>query len=529
MTMRVGRTTALLLLALLSSACASRRLRREAAQSLILADARVLDGCYDCLLEARATYAQLAMSRYVNADTIRARLLEADLLLALRQKELGLDATDAMRRARESATRASGVESAERLVAIADAVRPDGTGRTGSWMEPLRRERGSVTEVVPGEVAWLVSAPVTIRKPVRDYLALALDCSWDGRVLAPRTPPGAPHRRPVLLPDSPPLIIYRTGICLGADTNMLAGAMALVPRYHEAAYYAGSTMAFLAEQDGGVRAGELLARALGRYPESTGVTYMNGWLARIIGECQRAVGLYDRTIGIDSAHAMAWLDRTICLSRTRQDSAAELSATRLIALGGETRQQGYYWRAVSRLRLRQLDSARADIEMAKALSRDENTLTIAGVIENEQNDLAVAETDLRAARAALHGNENCTAAMTLGFVLRKAQRPAESAAEFEAAMHCHDFRVSFIRRGIEQLRARLERNPAYISRRIDALVADSTDQRERYFAAAFNAAGSIANAGQLDRSLELLDVAAGDPRLATPIAELRSAVLAAKR
>jgi hypothetical protein len=83
--------------------------------------------------------------------------------------------------------------------------------------------------------------------------------------------------------------------------------------------------------------------------------------------------------------------------------------------------QGYYWRASSRLRRRELDLARSDIETAKSKGRGGETLTLAGVIEHEQNDLAIAESDLKEARAAFRGSENCTAAFYLGSVQNKRQ------------------------------------------------------------------------------------------------------------
>ena len=59
--------------------------------ALAAADARILEGCYDCLLAARATYERLAGSKYMQRDTMLLRLFETELLLALREKELQLD------------------------------------------------------------------------------------------------------------------------------------------------------------------------------------------------------------------------------------------------------------------------------------------------------------------------------------------------------------------------------------------------------------------------------------------------------
>jgi hypothetical protein len=508
---------------LLFTACAGKRIRRENAIALTVADARVLEGCYYCLVEARDIYERLAASKYSNRDTVSLRLLETSLLLMLREKELGLDWRASSRRAINLAGQAPAAIDARRLLNVAAAVLPDGTGRPADWPTDLRRQWREFVQRIPGEVAWLMSAP--LRPVVRDYLALALDCSYDARVLAPVRQMGAAQRRPVLPPDAPPIITYRTGICMRPEPAMLAAVLALVPRFDEAAYFAGSHAAFLAEEDGGAKAAPLLSQAHQRFPRSPGLNYMRGWLADAIGECSDAVRHFDAVITIDSTHEYARLQRTICLSRLRRDSAAIASATALLDLRTLSSQPAYYWRAVSQLRLKALPAARSDIDSAKALGRDANSLTLAGIIENEQNDLAIAEQDLRAARELPLGDINCTAAWTLALVIGKSARRAESAQMFEAAMACYDAKVWEIRGRITRLREKPSPNPAFVAKRIAGLEADSTDQRSRYFASAFNAAGQIANAGQRSRAVELLDIAARDTKLAPQVAELRKAIL----
>lgn len=511
---------------LLFAACAAKSIRRENALALAMSDARVLEGCYDCLLEAQAGYERLAASKYVNRDTILLRLLETTLLVMLREKELALDWRASAGRARELAGRTPTPVDAARLLTIAEAVLPDGTGRPSNWPAEMRSGWRYFLPKIPGEIAWLSSAP--LRPEVRDYLALALDCSYDARVLAPVQQLGATQRRPILAPEAPPIITYRTGICMGAEPAMLTAVMALVPRFHEAAYFAGSLAAFGAEEDGGAKAAPLLRQAQNRFPRSPGVNYMRGWLADALGECGEAVRHFDAVLEIDRAHEFAWLHRTKCLSRLRDDSSVIASATALLALRTRSTQQAYYWRAVSLLRLKDLSGARSDIEAAKALGHDANSLTLAGVIENEQADLAIAERDLRAARALPHGDANCIATWTLALVLGSSNRPAESARMFEAAMGCFNMKVAVIGYQIAKLREKPYANPEYVVRRIAGFEADSVDQLTRYYASAFNASGHSANAGQTSRALELLDIAARDPKLALQVAQLRKAIVTRK-
>lgn len=514
-----------ILAALLSgTACASGRLPRENAMALATADGSVLEGCYDCLLQARDAYERLADSKYSRPDTLALRLFETNLLLALRDKELQLDWSANLARAKLVAKRLPAHIDADRVLRIAESVLPNGTGRRSDW--PARQIGASarVTRIAD-DVSWLNSAP--LRASVREYFTLALDCSYDAQVLAPRQQPGATSRRPVLSPDATPLIMYRTGICLGADTNMLAAVMAMVPKSYEAAFHHATRSVFTAEVDGGVAVTKLLDSAYKRFPKSPAVTHLSGWLASVNGDCVGGTRWFGETLAIDSTHEFGLLHNTECLSRLKEDSAVLAMATRLIALNTPSTQRAYYLRAASRLRLRDLPSARSDIEAAKWLEREGNALTLGGIIENEQNDLGVAELDLREARAREGGDQNCVAAWTLGLVLDKAKRPADAGDAFESALVCFDIRVTVIRSTIARLTSTPSRNPAHTARRVAALAADSTDQRTRFYASAFNAAGQRATMRNFLRALELLEIAGRDSSLAEHVVKLQQAIRAA--
>jgi tetratricopeptide (TPR) repeat protein len=496
----------------LSLGCASARLNRENVLALAAADARVLEGCYDCLLYARETYERIAASRKAKTgDSIFVRIFETSLLLALREKELALDSRSTIEFARVLLPRLPTSLDAQRLLRMVDVALPDGTGRP-STVEKLKQTHASYIPRIPGEIAWLATAP--IRPVVRNYIALALECSY----AEPK------HKRPQLAVGAPPIIVYRTGICTNVDPTIVWRALTAVPVFHDAAYFLGSAAAMAAEETGG-DAARLLSQAYARFPRAVGVTFMSGWLGSVIGNCPSAVRYFDETLAIDTLHEHAMLQRTMCLSNLHRDSAAIVSATQLIPIETETKGQGYYWRAVSRLRLKELPSARSDIEAAKALTRRSPTvLTLAGIIEHDQNDLAIAEKDLREARDAVTGDQNCTAAWYLALVLNKGNRPRESAEQFELAMSCYDFKVAVIRSRIAKAQEKASQYPEFTAKRIARLAADSVDQRSRYYASAFNAAGNIANAGNRARALELLEVAASDPKLSEPVAKLRAAI-----
>ena len=519
------RITALLSLAALAfTGCSAARLRDANRRAMAAADARVLDGCYDCLLEARDVYSKIVASKdRKTAAVVLPRLFETELLLALREKELALDTRATVDRARALASRVPSRLEAHRLIAIVDAVLPDQHGVPPKAMSALRQKHRAFSTKIDGELEWLATAPLT--PAVRDYVSLALDCSYWAR-RRPGTPNTGPRKRPEVPPGVSPLIAYRTAICVGQDTAVLARVRAVVPGFHEAAYYAAQTTAFLSGETGDDEAPLLLEAAYKRFPRAPGVTFINGWFNTAIGDCEPAVRFFDETIAVEPAHERAYTERTVCLTNLRQDSAAIESATRLIALETGSTGQAYYWRAVNRLRRKELALARSDIEDARKRSESDNILTLAGIIEHDQEDLTPAERDLRDALAWPRGDKNCTASWYLAQVLRKRSRWRESASQFETAMGCYDAKVHENRAMIARIEAHPKMTVALKAKRIEKLVADSVDQRKRYHAAAFNAANTKARDGELARAEELLVLAEGDADLAAAIGRLRGEIKA---
>ena len=472
------------------------------------ADAQVLAGCHDCLREARATYERLAAG---GADSLRVRLFEAEVLLALREKELALDWSATLARARALAPQLPAALAPARVLAMVDAVLPDPDGASLQQVGLQHRRNLPLLARIPDELAWLATSGY--RPAARAYVALALECS-NGR---------RPAARPA---DDPPLVAYRASFCARVDTASLRRLHETVPGFVETAYYRAQSATGRAAETGGAEARALFETAYARFPDAPGLTFAYGWLETVVGDCEAAVRRYDETIARAPTHERAWLQRTICLSALHQDSATIESATRLIALRSAYSDDGYYWRALSQLRRTELAAARGSADTAKARVRAAHVLTLAGVIEHDQGDLPIAERDLRDALAAPSGPANCTAASYLARVLTRVERWRESAQWFETAMGCFDGKVGQLRARIEELLAGAASTPEYTAARVARLAADSVEQRRSYHTSAYNAASMHARVGEFARAHELLDVAARDTARADVVARLREAMRA---
>src|SRR6185436_10086269 len=124
------------------------------------ADDAVLRGCYDCLRDARQHYTRLA----TGSDRPRATqgLFESNLLIALREKELGLPPTEALAEARRIAAL---------LPPDLDDALPSDALDTAFYKLQLRTAQ--TPDAAPRR-EWLSRG--RIGKTTRDYLQIALDC-----------------------------------------------------------------------------------------------------------------------------------------------------------------------------------------------------------------------------------------------------------------------------------------------------------------------------------------------------------------
>jgi tetratricopeptide (TPR) repeat protein len=250
------------------------------------------------------------------------------------------------------------------------------------------------------------------------------------------------------------------------------------------------------------------------------VTYLAGSGHQLLGSCRDALRYYDATITLQPRHENAWLGRTMCLTATGETSAAIGAAATLIGFGSDAHMMdAFYWRAFNHHRLKDLATARSDIEESKRRGARPEIRTLAGIIEYEQGDLAEAQRDLDVARGM--SERTCEAAWYLGLVHIKREAWVEAGGAFEAAMGCYLRNVTEAEAGLAALERRTDLDPGYRQQQVDGFRAAISEDRRQERAAAMNAATCFANAGVLAKIESLVSVAALDASLAPEISRLR--------
>jgi tetratricopeptide (TPR) repeat protein len=522
-----------------ASALEAARLAREAAELKALAESRTLQGCYDCLLEAKAAYAKLATG--AERPQMLVRLFETELLIALRERELAIDAAPAIARARALVSELPPTLQAERYVKVVEAVPADSTGLPVAADIAFRRSKVQYVAGLDAEIVWLMGNAVAaqgtsaienvLALPVRQYLALSLDCSYFRRARPPAPAPVAglaatpPVARQVVIDqipkDAPVLLQYRVGTCYDLRKPPLEAVRKEEPRYAEAAYFLARIDIARANETGAPTARPLLAEAYGRFANSPAVTYLAGNYNQLIGDCKAGLKYYDETVAIEPLHDNALLGRTICLAFLKRFDESIASATRMIAIPSTNLADAYYWRAWVRHYLKDLPLARADIDQAKKILSNNSIHRLAGIIEHDQDDLENADKDLTVAKSMTDGQYDCVARWYLGLNDMKRERWAVSAAHFEDAMNCYERAALFAQDGLRKMQAAENVDPDFKARQITGFEAAIKEDTAQQYASAFNAANHYARAGDVTKAKALLGIAARDPALEPRVAELR--------
>jgi len=312
--------------------CASAPIRPESYPALARADRLVLDGCYDCLLEARAVYEGLATGRA--RPLVLSRLFETDILLALREKELAIPAESTLARATALAGELPPSLGAQRYLEMVGLVPEHDVGSPAADREAFFREHPDALERVDHLLAGIESD--TLSRAFRQYVTLSLHCSYLDRGRRSDHPPPLVAMIGAHLEGAPPLVAYRLNTCWFPTRDPVERVRERVPRFVETALVLGQMELPVVPYNGPAKARPFFEALYRRFPNSPTVTYLNGRLYESAGDCETALRYYRETTALRARHERALLGQLVCSSALKQTEQAIETATRLIELGGPT-------------------------------------------------------------------------------------------------------------------------------------------------------------------------------------------------
>lgn len=510
--------TALACSLLIVSACAARGPSPQVLAELGKADALLRQGCYTCLKEAQSIYERLSAPPRPAPGAAQGAF-DTSLLIAIREKELGLPSQASMDRARQASARLAPavppglspsvlLDAAGLVIGETSGFDPEQraqlAGRARSALAPENPQRRALDPAIESNL-------------VAEYMALAIDCEQT-RLRDTVSAAAVLARR-----EGVPLIRFRLAICPRPGVPVAASIRETDPRFADTLPWE-ARRAMVGSQTEALdldKAVALLGQARDAFPASWAITMSWSQTNQSITEFEAALSGFDSVLAESSAHRDAMLGRATSLSYLMRHQDAIVTATTMIALGTWHIGDAHYWRAWNHYNLKALEPAWADVEVATKLLSNTNVYMLAGLIAYGRTDLPTAI--LRFDRSFELDGTNCDAVWMAGLVHVDRQEWRLASPKFSRGMSCFVMGAGRARADLKNVDAsmipeeRKSRQRAKLEK--DIVVAD-----ERAAQSAFNAAQGFARMGQKSPALTHVDVAAGHPRMKEKAEALRAAI-----
>jgi len=486
------------------SACASAPNRTvdvrvsEDQVSQAYAESLVKKGHYLAFKKAfglyRNIYSRRALRPKVAADYVR-----AGLLLALRERQIGLDNPGTLAEVNRVIGENGSLASFAAPALIISAIPP----RTRGVMKDIAADGGA-----KGDRERLKAAEGQLRSgALADELSAAVLAAWTclaGRYSAEYRD-SADYLR--THPDSL-LLKYEAAVCGGVNPDLFEALLAGEPEFAEAHYHLGESA--LGEKRL-LDAERHLLLAYVAIPESPQPRILLAGVYFATEEFATSLRFYDLALEVSPEYRDALLGKAISLAYLERHDESMAVLDRILALGFWLLGESHYWLAWNLQELGRGPEALRHIDEAKGrLPTNTHVLSLAGTIAVELGEFDRAEKDFK--ESLVYGPANTEALSGLGTLYaRRAQWP--TAAEFyERAGRAHAAEGEALAAVIEDLKASAlapERKARLVQKRAAQL------ERVRFESATsdYNAAAAYFNAGTAGKAVEAAGRAAAHPAL----------------
>ena len=456
-------------------------------------------------------YAALPPARGAVAAANDTKLFRALVFLALREKELGLDAAQHLRQAGLLVERVTTPAAAREQLRWAELLLTNQSALARDTSEAASARLVAARDALLGRL----STAATATDPLDVYLNVSLAC-------APLYQLKLPAANDVAAPAvaTSTLVQWRLAICDRTHETDLQAFAAAQPRYVEADYWRGRyLMALVGEPRVRREARERLRAAHAAIPESLAIAFDLAGVTRVTSP-KDALPLYERITGAQPGHHDAWLGEGICLTYLDRAPEAIAALTKVITLGRWFTGEALYWRAWNHHHLRDLEAAWADVTRARSTLYTTDVFGLAGRVAYDRGQFDTARPLLK--QAIDLSNANCQAAWHLGLVESAQEKWLEGGRVFEGAEGCYRTEIQRMRE--EQQTAAAEIEPEVRASRLAESDAAITIAEQQAALAAYNAAYNYVKGGDRDRSRPLLDRAVLHPAVTDRARELRTFV-----
>jgi len=505
-----GSTLAVALAALMLSSCTAVRPRIDftpsftATAELARADELVRAGCYTCLTRALAIYEKLAAGP-VAVPVAAYRAVDTAILMATRERELGLGQGGSRQLAEDLAARLPAPVDYSPFLAMVDAIGWTRAGVSAEQQDSILATQRSVNANFSQWRARLLAQAPTDQ--LSAYELVALDCLYTYRLReAKQTPWPLPA-------GATPLLRYRAAICANASPGLLDAVLRDEPRLRELYLPKGER----AYGQGTLRTAERhFLTALEEIPSLMAARLYLGDVYLHMEDVESAFKAYHEVSAAVPGQRDAMIGEAKTLSYLDRSDEAIVVLDEMVRLGTWYQGEAHYWLGVNRLHLTQLDLANDEVLAArKYLPMDPLVDKLAGRVAVARTEIERAEREFRAAVEHFAGRQtrDCDTNYLLASVLVMQKKWPEGGQRFSQVVPCFVDDEQAMRRKIEEINASdlpAERKVRLVAAKEKGIAALQAQQAR----AAYNGAVAYANLGDKEKARPLAERAALHPDMA---------------
>lgn len=503
-----------LVVLLLLSGCAARGPSPQFVAEIAKAEALMSEGCYTCLKESLAVFEKHLQARQPVVG-VREHAFDAALLIAIREKELGIPSDTSMARARQlvTPTRQVVLDAAELIIGDTTALDPEQralvTGRNRPPLEPDNPRRRALDPLPQTDLA-------------AKYIALSIDCEQQKLIES------VDMRGMTANYNGVPLMQFRLSTCGRPAAPNVAALREFNPRWTDTLYWEGrrELASSLGRAIDFPKSLGLFAQGREAFPSSLMLTLAWANTNMAAEEFEPALAGFDDVLTVFPTHRDALSGRMQALSYLLRYQDGIAAATRLLDLGTWHIGDAYYWRAWNRYNIKEYDTAWEDAENAIKGVSNGRVFMLAGLIAYSRTTLPIAVE--RFDMAFKIDNSACDATWMSGLVSIDLNELAVAAPKFTRGMTCFTSSARALRQDLERTESAVAKRgtpaTAREQRNMERLKRDAENADEKSAQSAFNAAQCYARIGQKLMALSHVDAAIAHPRMKEKAEQLKAAI-----
>jgi tetratricopeptide (TPR) repeat protein len=499
---------------LVFSGCAARGPSPQLMAEIARAEALMAEGCYTCLKESLAVFEKHLQAKQP-AVGVHEHAFDAALLIALREKELGIPGDAAMTKARQLVTPARQVvfDAANLIIGDTTALDPEQralvSGRNRPPLAPDNATRRALDPLPQADLA-------------AKYVALSIDCEQQKLI------DSVDMRAMTANYGGVPLMQFRLSTCGRPGAPNVATLREFNPRWTDTLYWEGrrELASSLGRAIDFPKALGLLAQGREAFPSSIMLTLSWANTNMAAEEFESALSGYDDVIKMFPTHRDALNGRMQSVSYLLRHQDGIAAATRLLDLGTWHIGDAYYWRAWNRYNIKEYDPAWEDVENAiKGLSNS-RVYMLAGLIAYSRKTLPIAVE--RFDHAFVIDPSACDATWMSGLASIDLNDLSVAAPKFSRGMTCFTSSARALRQDLEGIEGAIAKRAtpatAREQRNMERLKRDAENADEKSAQSAFNGAQCYARIGQKTMALSHVDWAIAHPRMREKAEQLKAAI-----